>query len=214
MSGAGADDARVERAVPREGLPSLLLDEVRLRGVAHALAGAVLAPLAQLLYPEWTHGGLLDSYHAFTIHRRSAAAVQEDWFRPSSNSEPGTEQVPQGTDGAAARRVGMHSDVCEVSLNVALRVSDDLEGSRVGFEPGFVGGGDGGGSSEGGGRQVLWLSHEAGDAFVNLCQHRHGVDPLARGERDTVVVRGFASSFRRAPAEAFYERCVARSSEL
>ena len=195
-----------ERAVPSGGPPSLLMDEIRLQGVAHAMTAAVLAPLARLLFPEWTSGGQLDSYHAFTIHRRSHASEQENWFQPSSNSEaasPGTQSAGGAarSNTTAAARTGVHSDVCEVSLNLALRVSDDLQGSRVGFEPGFHGR-----SAE---APVLWLEHAAGHAFINLCQHRHGVDALSRGERDTLVLRGFASSFRRAPAERFYERCVA-----
>ncbi len=217
------------RAVPADanGVPSLLLDEVGLRPVAHALAREVLAPLGRLLYPEWTCGGSLDSYHAFTIHRRCTAADQQGWFRPSSNSEgidrregegssSGSGSSGSGSSGgdrarnsshtAGGRgmiaRAGVHSDICEISMNLALRVTPDLQGSRVGFEPGFHG--------RNASAPVLWLEHTPGVAFVNLCQHRHGVDELTRGGRDTVVVRGFASSFRRAPAEGFYQRCVAR----
>ena len=59
---------------------------------------------------------------------------------------------------------------------------------------------------------IMWIGHAAGQAFVNLCQHRHGVEDLASGGRDTIVVRGFASGFRRAPAEGYYEQCVAATS--
>mmetsp|Transcript_32578 Transcript_32578/g.108710 ORF Transcript_32578/g.108710 Transcript_32578/m.108710 type:complete len:431 (+) Transcript_32578:138-1430(+) len=76
-------------AAPEEGPPSLLLDEVHLHAVAHSIAAGVLAPLAKLVYPAWTNGGVIDSYHAFSIHRRSRAADQSSWFRPSSNSEGG-----------------------------------------------------------------------------------------------------------------------------
>ena len=235
----GAQAAAVGAAtLLRQGPPSLLLDEVRLHAVAHALAARVLAPLARLLYPEWTLGGQLDSYHAFSIHRRAAAADQESWFRPASDASDSSDAraaaaaaaaaaPASNASASAAARSGVHSDVCEVSLNVALRASADLVGSRVGFEPGFAAaaaaaaeeeGGDAGSSARGvasaagvsgADDDVLWLDHAAGHAFVNLCQHRHGVDPLVRGSRDTIVVRGFASGFRRAPAEGWYQRCVA-----
>ena len=106
-----------------------------------------------------------------------------------------------GGSNASGTRGGVHSDVCEVSLNIALRTTRDLLGSRVGFEP------SGGGAESAG--EVLWLDHAAGTAFLNLCQQRHGVEPLVRGGRDTLVIRGFASKFRRAPAEGWYEQCAA-----
>ena len=130
------------QTVVRDGPASLLLDEVGLDGVAHALAGAVLAPLARLLFPEWTDGGRLDSYHAFSIHRRSHAADQTAWFRPSSNSEGGSEggsegsshadgadtptqtkaPTPDGATRVAAQRTGVHSDVWyAASFRVASR---------------------------------------------------------------------------------------------
>ena len=123
-----ADQTQQQQTIVRDGPPSLLLDEVRLQAVAHALASAVLAPLSRLLYPEWTAGGQLDSYHAFSIHRRSRAANQDSWFRPSSNSEGGSRQrtarsadSPMNATSASIQqqRTGVHSDVCEVSLNVA-----------------------------------------------------------------------------------------------
>ena len=124
---AEPSEAEPQQTVVRDGPPSVLLDEVGLDGVAHALAASVLAPLARLLYPEWTHGGSLDSYHAFSIHRRSHVSDQTSWFRPSSNSEGGSEG---GSDGGsvgatkdtntttsdadarpATKRTGVHSDV-------------------------------------------------------------------------------------------------------
>jgi len=202
--------------------PSLLLDEVGLHGVAHALAAAVLKPLARLLYPEWTSGGALDTYHAFTIHRRSQAADQRSWFLPSSNAEDGSQRAdataaadPAPNRSRGAARAGVHSDVCEVSMNVALRVTEDLSGSRVGFEPGFgrgLGSAAAAAAAAAASDDVMWIGHSPGQAFVNLCQHRHGVEDLASGGRDTIVVRGFTSGFRRAPAEGYCEQCVAATS--
>ena len=213
-AGQDDDEARV-RYFQRDALPSLLLDEVKLKAVSHALAAKVLVPLSRLLYPHWTHGGQLDSYHAFSIHRRSHAADQRAWFRPSSNSDDASAARRGAVSNTSEARTGVHSDVCEVSLNVALMTTADFAGSRVGFEPDFRDRAtagrhnkEGAADVEGG---VVWLGHSAGVAFVNLCQHRHGVDPLISGGRDTLVVRGFASSFRRAPAETFYEQCVASS---
>jgi len=207
LPGSGVRSSASEAAAAAP--PSLLLDEIRLDGLARALTASVLTPLSRLLYPEWTLGGRLDSYHAFSIHRRSLAPDQESWFRPSSNSEPGSAAAAAvaagNTSTTTGVRAGVHSDVCEVSLNVALRVSPDLRGSRVGFEPGF---GQRAGAGAGTDDNVLWLEHRPGVAFINLCQHRHGVEPLVSGGRDTLVVRGFASRFRRAPAEGFYEQCV------
>ena len=61
------------------------------------------------------------------------------------------------------------------------------------------------------------VAHVPGRAFVNVCQHYHGVEALASGARHAVVVRGLSSALRRAPAEIFYEQCSSparRSSSL
>ena len=61
------------------------------------------------------------------------------------------------------------------------------------------------------------VAHVPGRAFVNVCQHYHGVEALASGTRHAVVVRGLSSALRRAPAEIFYEQCSSparRSSSL
>ena len=91
-------------------------------------------------------------------------------------------------------------------MNLALDVTDDLVGSRVAFESGFVASAGAEGCAER--ARPLWLDHAPAHGFVNLCQHRHGVEPLVRGGRDTLVVRGFAASFRRAPAETWVEQCL------
>ena len=230
-AGDAGDEQDAEDA-DEAALPSMLLDEISLQALAHSIASAVLTPLARLLFPTWSAGGSLDSYHAFSIHRRAAAADQDSWFRPSSNSEPSAVRSAwlvrdaQSNASNASRtmmsgRFGVHSDICEVSLNVALRASDDLAGSRVGFEPGFDArepvtkeqgkGGQTHSSNQAAVGDVLWLDHRPGFAFFNLCQHRHGVEPLRRGGRDTIVVRAFASAFRRSPAESWYEQCAALS---
>ena len=87
-----------------------------------------------------------------------------------------------------------HNDVCEVSMNLCLTASG-LAGSRVAF---FA---DDGGDD-------VWVDHEPGAAFVNVCRDQHGVEPVVSGSRDTLVLRAFASSHRRAPAEVFRERCL------
>ena len=155
-------------AVPRaaDGPASLLVDEAGLGGLFDALAETVVAPLARLLFPAFPP---MDSRHAFSVHKRSPD--------------------PHPTTNATASR---HNDVCEVSLNLCVRASDDLEGSRVAF----FGDGD------------RWLAHEPGAAFLNVCRDQHGVEPVVRGMRDTVVLRLFASAHRRAPAEMYRERCL------
>ena len=58
-----------EQVSNREGAPpSLLLDEIGLQSVAASLAGDVLSLLARLVFPQWSVGGRLDSYHAFVSH--------------------------------------------------------------------------------------------------------------------------------------------------
>ena len=59
---------------------------------------------------------------------------------------------------------------------------------------------------------MLYIDHVPTHAFLNLCQQRHGVEPLQRGARDTLVLRGFASSFRRAPAEGWVEQCLGQDT--
>ena len=154
--------------VPRtaDGPASLLVDEAGLGGLFDALAESVVAPLARLLFPAFPP---FDSRHAFSVHKRSPD--------------------PHPTTNATASR---HNDVCEVSLNLCVRASDDLEGSRVAF----FGAGD------------RWLAHAPGAAFLNVCRDQHGVEPVVRGMRDTVVLRLFASAHRRAPAEMYRERCL------
>ena len=154
--------------VPRtaDGPASLLVDEAGLGDLFDALAETVVAPLARLLFPAFPP---FDSRHAFSVHKRSPD--------------------PHPTTNATASR---HNDVCEVSLNLCVRASDDLEGSRVAF----FGAGD------------RWLAHEPGAAFLNVCRDQHGVEPVVRGMRDTVVLRLFAAAHRRAPAEMYRERCL------
>ena len=154
--------------VPRtaDGPASLLVDEAGLGGLFDALAESVVAPLARLLFPAFPP---FDSRHAFSVHKRSPD--------------------PHPTTNATASR---HNDVCEVSLNLCVRASDDLEGSRVAF----FGAGD------------RWLAHAPGAAFLNVCRDQHGVEPVVRGMRDTVVLRLFASAHRRSPAEMYRERCL------
>ncbi|CAH0367509.1 unnamed protein product [Pelagomonas calceolata] len=154
--------------VPRtaDGPASLLVDEAGLGGLFDALAETVVAPLARLLFPAFPP---MDSRHAFSVHKRSPD--------------------PHPTTNATASR---HNDVCEISLNLCVRASDDLEGSRVAFF----------------GIEDRWLAHEPGAAFLNVCRDQHGVEPVVRGMRDTVVLRLFASAHRRAPAEMYRERCL------
>ena len=154
--------------VPRtaDGPASLLVDEAGLGDLFDALAETVVAPLARLLFPAFPP---MDSRHAFSVHKRSPD--------------------PHPTTNATASR---HNDVCEVSLNLCVRASDDLEGSRVAF----FGAGD------------RWLAHAPGAAFLNVCRDQHGVEPVVRGMRDTVVLRLFAAAHRRAPAEMYRERCL------
>ena len=154
--------------VPRtaDGPASLLVDEAGLGDLFDALAENVVAPLARLLFPAFPP---FDSRHAFSVHKRSPD--------------------PHPTTNATASR---HNDVCEVSLNLCVRASDDLEGSRVAFF----------------GNEDSWLAHEPGAAFLNVCRDQHGVEPVVRGMRDTVVLRLFAAAHRRAPAEMYRERCL------
>ena len=154
--------------VPRtaDGPASLLVDEAGLGDLFDALAETVVAPLARLLFPAFPP---FDSRHAFSVHKRSPD--------------------PHPTTNATASR---HNDVCEISLNLCVRASDDLEGSRVAFF----------------GNDESWLAHEPGAAFLNVCRDQHGVEPVVRGMRDTVVLRLFASAHRRAPAEMYRERCL------
>ena len=154
--------------VPRtaDGPASLLVDEAGLGDLFDALAENVVAPLARLLFPAFPP---MDSRHAFSVHKRSPD--------------------PHPTTNATASR---HNDVCEISLNLCVRASDDLEGSRVAFF----------------GIDDRWLAHEPGAAFLNVCRDQHGVEPVVRGMRDTVVLRLFASAHRRAPAEMYRERCL------
>lgn len=56
---------------------------------------------------------------------------------------------------------------------------------------------------------LAWTHHVPGRAFINNCQHFHGTNGIASGQRHAVVVRGFSSAFRRSPAEGFADSCLA-----
>ena len=112
--------------VPRtaDGPASLLVDEAGLGLLFDALAKTWSQPLARLLFPAFPH---FDSRHAFSVHKRSPD--------------------PHPTTNATASR---HNDVCEISLNLCVRASDDLEGSCVAFF----------------GIEDRWLAHAPGAAFL------------------------------------------------
>ena len=186
--------------------------------------------------------GLVWSVWSDLVSTPSCRLAQDLWFSPSSNAEEGaapnadaapataaagTGRVARAANGsAAATLAGLHSDVCEVSMNVALRTAG-LVGTRVGFvtdgapttglprdgrplpAPDATSCGEAQGVEEGAEQAgLLWLEHTPTHAFINLCAHRHGVEPMLSGSRDTLVIRGFASSFRRAPAEGWHEACT------
>ena len=186
---------------PRDHRTGVVLPEAGLGGLAESLAGDVLAPLARLLHKAWTPWHL-DSYHAFSIHvlHSDTGALAGERAEPVSNRNVGD-------------RLPRHVDVCESSMNICLG-NPGFNGSDVYFQnvmgtqsdDSHVDAFDASDPAT-----LTYVRHVPGRAFINLCQHFHGTNSLAAGERNTIVVRGLSSHFRRAPAELFTEQCIAAS---
>ena len=97
-----------------------------------------------------------------------------------------------------------HMDVCESSMNVCL--GGEFNGSSVHFTPN----GQGFASAF----HTFDVEHIPGRAFINLCQHYHGVNPMRAGQRHVMVLRAMSSYFRRSPGELFCERCMQDDGRL
>lgn len=89
-------------------------------------------------------------------------------------------------------------------MNICL--GDQFEGSAVIFGPAGKENNELG-SSDDLVKTGQRVAHVPGRAFINVCQHYHGVEPLASGSRHAIVVRGLSSAVRRSPAEIYYEQC-------
>ena len=171
----------------RERTPNdgVVLDEVGLGGLAMALVTRVLAPFAQLLYPQWCPWDF-DSYHAFSIHVGALAGTRQ----VGSATDPASGRVGADLEGPVVHRgVGdrlpLHIDICEASMNLCLGTAG-FNGSRVHFA-GLAGAVNAGkpGAAVGADSTVEGkvVEHVPGRAFVNLCQHFHGTDALTTGAR-------------------------------
>lgn len=201
-------DERTERT-------GVVLNEIGLDVLANELAAQVLAPVSAVTHPEWSRGiGGLDSYYAFSIH---VAPVSSDSLEQNDRSSPPSQQWKSEEDSTPNDAPGLrgHIDICEVSMNICLgdeRGMDGFSGSAVLF--GAVNTSNAASDAQGltGTSQDLLVNgirveHVPGRAFVNSCQHYHGVERLRHGERHAIVVRGLSSAVRRSPAEIFYEQC-------
>jgi hypothetical protein len=188
----------------------VILDEIGLGELARQLASEVLAPVATATHPGWTTAtNGLDSYYAFSIHVKEVTPAE---LEPGDRSAPPAQQWKAPDDERPADAPGLrgHIDVCEVSMNIC--IGDDFDGSAV-----YFGETEGQAFNLGASEDLVAtghrVAHAPGRAFINVCQHYHGVEPLRSGTRHAIVVRGMASAVRRAPAEIFHEQCTASSAK-
>eukprot|EP00962_Isochrysis_galbana_P053028 scaffold24495_cov111-Isochrysis_galbana.AAC.6 len=140
------------------------------------LQSSVVAPIGEALFGEEGQG--LDHHHAFVVQ-----------YRPAQD---------KGLD--------MHTDACDVTLNVCL--GKEFTGGGLTL-CGLRGGGE-----VGGGERKLRLvhSHRKGQAILHLGRHRHGADDILTGERLNLILwnkssrhrlsRGFLSKYKTRPPAA------------
>jgi hypothetical protein len=160
-----------------------VLDEFGLGGLSHALAREVLAPLAQLVHPQWGSSAL-DGYHVFSLRVEGGEEEEEEEEKKKEKQE----------------YRATHIDVCEISMNVCLGRA--FRGSGMTFAGEDVGGQ----AADGVARS--YVEHVPGRAILNLCQHHHAGSGTVGGERYSLVVRATSAEFRRSPAESFASRCL------
>ena len=138
----GDDVARTRRS-------GIVLDELGWGSLAAAVVKEVLAPLAQVLHPQWAPWDF-DSYHAFSIHvggANSRYATKgtpadgtvggegggkgkvggedgDEGGRAAQSSRPTTEKKKKKEETVVHQNVGdqlpFHIDVCECSVNICL----------------------------------------------------------------------------------------------
>jgi hypothetical protein len=136
---------------------------IGLERLMDSLQRCVVAPIAQALFGrEAGEGDNLDHHHAFVVQ-----------YKPTQD---------KGLD--------MHTDACDVTLNVCLGKN-------------FTGGGltlcglRGGGGGVGGERKLrLVHQHRRGHAILHLGRQRHGADDILTGERFNLIVWNKSSRHR------------------
>jgi hypothetical protein len=147
---------------------------IGLERLMDSLQAAVVAPIAAALFGS--EGQSLDHHHAFVVQ-----------YKPSED---------KGLD--------MHTDACDVTLNVCL--GRDFTGG--GLTLCGLRGGDAGPS--GGERKLRMVhSHRRGQAILHLGRQRHGADDIVTGERYNLILwnkssghrlsRGFLSKYKTRP---------------
>jgi len=135
----------------------VLVDEIGLERLFDELRQRVLAPLAEALYPA-ARQHALDHHHAFSVRYAQAGD----------------------------RRLDMHHDDSEVTLNVCL--GRHFEGAGLTF-CGLYG-------SKEYRRHSVTYAHQPGHAVLHLGRQRHGADSITHGERVSLVLWARSSSYR------------------
>ena len=174
------EELRLPNNVGRARGPTsgVVLSEIGLYDLSHALVKYILAPLGRIMYPLW--GFDVDSFHAFSLH-----------VVPSDHGEA----------RAGESYLRTHIDICEFSMNICL--GNTFQGGNVLFQNAGFG-------VNNGSAGYTEIPHLPGYAFLNLCQQFHGTSRHKKGARHSLVMRALSSSFRRSPAEVFYEKCGIR----
>ena len=171
------EELRLPNNVGRARGPTsgVVLSEIGLYELNHALVKYILAPLGRIMYPLW--GFEVDSFHAFSLH-----------VVPSDHGEA----------RAGESYLRTHIDICEFSMNICL--GNTFQGGDVLFQNAGFG-------INNGSAGYTEVKHLPGYAFLNLCQQFHGTSRHKKGARHSLVIRALSSSFRRSPAEVFYDKC-------
>ncbi len=145
----------------------LVINDVGLKPLMDDLLMKVVAPLAQKCFPNELFTSTLDHHHSFVV-------------------------VYKGKElGLGDRKLDMHHDAAEVTLNVCLG-RDGFTASGLRFCGNF------GDSNH---RQEQYThSHTIGNAVMHLGRQRHGADSINTGERINLIMWARSSAFRAAAA--------------
>jgi len=135
----------------------VVINSIGMERTMDALQREYVRPLAAALFP--IEGDMIDHHHTFMV------------------------QYKQGEDLG----LDMHTDACDVTLNVCL--GKEFTGAGLTF-CGLRG--DGGNER----KFSFRYEHRKGRAVMHLGRHRHGADDISTGERYNLIMWNKSSSFR------------------
>ncbi len=145
----------------------MVTNDIGLKPFIDALLTKIIHPMAEKCFPNEVFTSTLDHHHTFVV-------------------------VYKGEElGAGDRKLDMHHDASEITLNVCLG-RQNFKASGLRFCGNF------GDSNHR--QQQYQHEHTIGHAVMHLGRHRHGADEIMEGERINLIIWARSSSFRAAAA--------------